>query len=127
MGHYYEVNGPKRDYDVAFFCEDHNNEAVEFASEWLGEAFDSAEVDEEVSVQMKAVEGKLNSETWCMACMAKKMPEPTQNSLQKLLGTIDDYCFGIRDVNLRGPKHDKEHGERFGRMLKAWKEYHGFK
>lgn len=66
--HHYEVDGPGRDYDYALFCEEHNNEATDFAAEWLAERFDMAEVGEEVSVQMRVVEGLIDPDCYCVAC-----------------------------------------------------------
>ena len=66
--HHYEVEGPGRDYDYVLFCETHNNEAVEFAAEWLGEAFDGADVGQTVSVSMRVVKGLIDQDLFCSAC-----------------------------------------------------------
>ncbi len=54
---HYRVEGPGRDYDTTEFCEAHNNEATEFASEWLFEVFDGADIGETVNVSMRICKG----------------------------------------------------------------------
>ena len=68
MPNHYEVEGPCRDYDSALFCEEHNNEATDFAGAWLAEVFDNAEVGESVSVSMRVVKGLIDIEDCCVEC-----------------------------------------------------------
>ena len=68
MIHHYEVEGPGRDYDTALFCEEHNNEATDFAGAWLAERFDMAEVGESVSVSMRVVAGEIPCDCECSHC-----------------------------------------------------------
>lgn len=75
--HHYVVEGPCRDYDYSTFCEDCNNDAADFASEWLAEVFDALDVGEETSVTMRVVEGALVDEECAGdSCKRAKRPAP---------------------------------------------------
>ena len=63
--YHFEVEGPCRDYDITTFCEDHDQEALEYASEWLKDVFDSCEVGEERSITVRVCAGKVDR---CYEC-----------------------------------------------------------
>lgn len=61
---YFEVSGPRRDFDCTTFCEDHAKQALDYATEWLWEAFDALDDGEEIAIK---VEFKIGTER-CFEC-----------------------------------------------------------
>ena len=63
--HHFEVQGPRRDYDITTFCEEHATEAMDCAAEWLQEVADGCDIDDEVSVTFRVCAGKVDR---CYEC-----------------------------------------------------------
>ena len=115
---HFEVHGPGRDYDYSVFCEEHNNEATDCAAEWLAEAFDAAEVGEDISVKMRVVRGKIDIEEECVACAAESAAPPaSEPALLPTLGRVmqerghyesnDDNCGGCSECERIAKERDK--------------------